>query len=284
MDSRKYMDRGALYYATGEEYLEEAVRSVRSLKRHMPGLPVAVVTDQEDVPEIFDTATVIEPTDRHPFLDRIQYQAESPYDRTLYLDTDTYVTADVGELFELLDRFDFAAALSPIRRRMPMEVPEGFVEFNTGVIVHKRTESVRNMFFRFEELYEQYMEERGKFNNEPFLRQALYEHDVNICTLPDEYNCRFFGPTFLNDTVKILHGQHPDMAAMAEMVNKETSKRVLTGHSDRRMFAEPKPMSVYRYPGPSKYRIYWDRVKRSRRENGVRETVQLLRERARRLF
>lgn len=279
------MECGVLYYATGEQCMEEAFESAESLKRHMPDLPITVVTDQGAVPDLFDTVISIESPDVHPFLDRIQYHAQSPYDRTLYLDTDTYITDDISELFDLLDRFDFVAAFSPVRHRVLLDdVPASFTEFNGGVLLFKSSDAVHDMFERFEELHRQHREQELPVNDEPALCQALYESDLDICTLPDEYNCRFFGPTFLNGTVKILHGRHLDMESMAEMVNRETEKRVLTGHSDRRMLAEPKPMSVYRYPGPSKYGIYWDRVKRSLRDNGVRETVQLVRERARRLF
>ncbi|MDY6768808.1 MAG: hypothetical protein SVW02_01740, partial [Candidatus Nanohaloarchaea archaeon] len=90
--------------------------------------------------------------------------------------------------------------------------------------------------------------------------------------------------TYVEGKVKILHGEHPDMDAMADAVNKEQGKRVLTGHSDRRIFAEPKPMKVVNYPGKGKYRILGSRVVRSLREDGLSETLRTVRDRFKRLF
>lgn len=274
-------DRGVVYYAAGKQYRDEARRSAASLNEQMD-VPVTLFTDRQVDDPVFNEVREIEP-DGHPFLDRIQYWADSPYDRTLYLDGDTYVCRPVPELFEMLDRFDIALSPASVRRRTELDdVPQSFPEFNAGVVTYRTSDEVLDMFATFEERYTAQLEEEYMVD-QPAFREALYRSDLDIGVIPPEYNCRFGGPTFVDGEVKILHGRHPDMAAMAEAVNRETSKRVLTGDSDRRIFAEPKPMNVVPYPGPGRFRGYLSAIRRSLREDGLKETVQDMLDRAGRL-
>ena len=43
-------DRGILYFATGAKYVAEAVASAESAKKLMPGVPIALVTDEGEAP------------------------------------------------------------------------------------------------------------------------------------------------------------------------------------------------------------------------------------------
>ncbi|MFB6294865.1 MAG: hypothetical protein ABEI97_03830 [Candidatus Nanohaloarchaea archaeon] len=64
-------DRGVIYYAVGEQYREEALRSAESVKEHMD-IPITLFADAESAASVFDTVETIQPS-AHPFLDRIQY-------------------------------------------------------------------------------------------------------------------------------------------------------------------------------------------------------------------
>ena len=50
------MKAGVLLVATGEKYVNEAIPLVESIRRHMPDIPIHVVTDTEtNIPDgIFD--------------------------------------------------------------------------------------------------------------------------------------------------------------------------------------------------------------------------------------
>jgi hypothetical protein len=72
---------------------------------------------------------------------------QSPFEKTLLLDTDTYVCADISDLFAILERFDIALTHErPYRDDFPFRsgVSEAFVEFNQGVITFRRSYEVQN--------------------------------------------------------------------------------------------------------------------------------------------
>src|SRR5690242_4601881 len=98
---------GILYVAAGREYVQEAVRSAVSVKKIMPGVGTAIFVDGGgQLPKgLFDIITTLEnPT--YSFFDKIEPLIETPFEKTLFLDTDTEVIEPVHELSSLLDRFD----------------------------------------------------------------------------------------------------------------------------------------------------------------------------------
>src|SRR5215216_6245967 len=103
------MNVGIVYVATGKKYIEEATLSASSVKRWMPGVPITVFTDQSSAGSCFDTVVPVTSCG-DGFKDKVLFMAQSPYDRTLFLDTDTYLCGSVQELFDLLGHFDLAMA------------------------------------------------------------------------------------------------------------------------------------------------------------------------------
>jgi hypothetical protein len=78
----------------------------------------------------------------HPRI-KVDLLHESPFKRTLYLDSDTEVVGDISDLFDLLDRFDVGLAHDFTRKRLRWsraipeysEIPYGLSEMNGGVIL-----------------------------------------------------------------------------------------------------------------------------------------------------
>ena len=148
------MDRGVVYVATGHKYLQEALLSAESVKRHMRHLSITLYTD-EDV----DSRHVDEVVhfDADGYLSRIPRLAASPYERTLFLDSDTYVCGDLEPLFALLDGFDIALAHAPVRAIYEIDgVPDSFPEFNAGVILFRQSADVRAVFSDWEALFDNF--------------------------------------------------------------------------------------------------------------------------------
>lgn len=202
---------GILYYAIGAQYLDECVISARSVRACMPDLPLAIVSDRTPPEGVFDLAM--------PPEDGLGYKAQkmaalkrSPFEETLYLDTDTFMAAPVPELFEALDTYDMAMALSS-RQRLENRygtVPDCAPTWNSGVIAYRRSEPVSNLFDRWLELHG---DDNGQ--DQPPLRQAMYESDLRCLPLPARYNVKFEFPQSLTHDAKILHGRHPDIGALA---------------------------------------------------------------------
>jgi hypothetical protein len=152
-------------------------------------------------------------------LNKVYYMGRSPYERTLFLDSDTYVAADISQLFSLLDRFDIAVAHAPHRRprgpaeqRRFHEIPSGFVVMNTGVILFKKSERTAAFFADWLRLCQG---EYADCNDQASFRVALYHSDLRVATLTPEYNYRFRKRLCINGSLKILHGRHTDLPLVA---------------------------------------------------------------------
>jgi len=233
------MSRGVIYLGIGESHCEEAIISAHSLKQVMPDLPVVLTTDRQVKDSCFDEVNLID-VKSYDRSFNIKLMRDSPFEQTLSLDTDTYVCGDLSEAFELLQRFDMAATLSqnatPIFRKEG--APSSFPQLNGGVLFYRDSDTMKKFFTRWLTYYEQdcglgpkklYPSAGAKrefVHNQPSLRQAVYESDIRLATLPLEYNCRIGWNGFLNDSVRILHGHMPDPVLFERQVNEYTDKRL----------------------------------------------------------
>jgi hypothetical protein len=139
-----------------------------------------------------------------------------------------------------LERFDLAAAHAPYRAQYQIrEVPDCFPEFNTGVLLFRKSEQTGLLFERWVQIYSEDGEKpltwlfpggaslyRHAIPNQPAFRRALYESGLRIATLPPEYNCRVPFPGFLHTKVKIIHGRIHSITRISEELNKTLLPRV----------------------------------------------------------
>jgi hypothetical protein len=205
---------GAIYIVTQDpRYLDLLRISAASLRRAMPDLPITLFSQFPIDSPLFEKIVLVEPTS-DGFYDKTRWIRESPYDRTMVIDADTYVIEGVPELFTLLDHFDCAANheeylntdwLSHYPRT---DVPASFPELNTGVLMLKRSERMDHVLAEWGRLYKAYLDEGAgrRINDQPFFRVALYYGEARFATLTREYNCKFRGQGYLNGPVKIIHG------------------------------------------------------------------------------
>jgi hypothetical protein len=182
--------------------------------------------------------------------------SSSPYDYTLFLDTDTYVCEDLTDLFAVLEMFDIAVAHAPYRAVYQVAgVPDSFPEFNAGVVLFKKSPKIMTMFSEWRNLYErdskkelQWLHPLGKtmfkgyINDQPTFREALYLSNLRIATLTSEYNCRFNFPGFVHHKVKILHGRHKDLQTIERAINAQVGPRAyIMSFGTLRVFSHPQP-------------------------------------------
>jgi hypothetical protein len=208
------MSNGAVYIITQDpRYVDLLLTSAASLTKAMPDLPITVFSQFSVDSPLFEKVVLVEPT-QDGFYDKSKLIQNSPYERTLFIDADTYVLEPVPELFALLDHFDCAATHEEYvntdwHHRYPRpDIPSSFPEFNTGILMLKRSDRLNRVLEQWGTLYRKYLEEKPgqPINDQPFFRAAVYESDVRIATLTREYNCKFRGQGYLNGRVKIVHG------------------------------------------------------------------------------
>lgn len=235
------MSSGAVYIITQKpQYVGLLLTSAASLRRAMPELPITVFSQFAVESPLFERVVTVEPTP-DGFYDKCRLIQNSPYERTLFIDADTYILEPVPELFSLLDQFDCAATHeeyvdSDWFNRYPRpDIPACFPEFNTGVLMLKRSEKMNRVLEQWGAMYRQYLEEKPgqAINDQPFFRVAAYYGDIRIATLTREYNCKFRGQGYLNKRLKIVHG-HVDLKLDLAFVEKAV--KVLNASESPRVY------------------------------------------------
>jgi hypothetical protein len=263
------MTRGAIYIVTRDaRYLNLLSSSVARLKCVMPNLPITVFSDlPAEGP--FDLVRV--PSSQSDgFFDKARLMAESPYEQTVFIDTDIFVLEPFPELFAMLDRFDCALTHEEYvntdwDNQYPRpDIPVSFPEFNTGLMAYRRSPATCALFKEWGELYRAFLNQHpGKrINDQPFFRVAAYFGEAKIATLSREYNCKFRGQGYLNGPVKLLHGhvkfqmKRAYMEKVASLMNQSLKPRVYVGrtiyeqHITGRLWSLRKSRKVGSFPEP----------------------------------
>jgi hypothetical protein len=222
---------GILYVASGDKYLREAEVSARSVKRAMPHLSIALVSDLQSREPGFDHQFPIRQV-AHSFIDKIAALKQSPFQRTLFLDSDTNVLQPLGDIFTILDRFDIAAALEPARYLYQLSgVPDSFPELNTGVILYRKSEAVFATIDRWLEFYQEENERKRRageptWHDQLSFTRAIWQSALRLFILPPEWNYRAPFPQYVSGPVKIFHGRLKDRHSDVHFVNRDTTPRI----------------------------------------------------------
>ena len=205
-------NKGILYIAMSDKYFEEAKISARSVRKHMPQLDIACITNKQRESSLFNDILIKDPNEGS---DKVYLLSESPFKRTLFLDTDTFLADDVSELFELLQKFDMAAAQAPLRilngekgepNQPYTDIPEAFPDLNTGVLVFRNNSEFSDLTKEWRKYYDKIREKSDEIPwDQPSFRKAVYESNLRLSPLPTEYNSRLqYGGT-VSQKVKIAH-------------------------------------------------------------------------------
>lgn len=183
------MTRGVIYIATGRAHVAAACASAASVRRSNPGLGLALFSDAAPADPVFDEVRpILSPHARS----KVDHLAATPFRETLFLDSDTRVVGDLGDLYRLLERFDIAAAQrSPdpgrLRRAQAADAPPAaFPEYNGGVLLYR----VGPRVLAFLKAWQACYHARGGGADQVSLRTALWESDLAIATLPQRFNRR----------------------------------------------------------------------------------------------
>lgn len=232
---------GVVYSCGGDSYIAEAVRSARSSLLHnsLPHLLFASADSDGAVEEARQVKglSVVRYEPSNPYADKIANMRRSPFERTLYLDSDTYVVGEIVHVLRLLEHYDMAAAYAPAYRGLAdPAVPPAFCEFNTGVLAWRANERVAAFMRDWQETYLAWLggEEpfpgaaqasRGGRADQPAFRRCAWLHGVRLFVLAPEYNFRIGYPTSVVERVRVVHGRCEDHEGLAARVNASERPR-----------------------------------------------------------
>lgn len=205
---------GFLYVAIGKKFIIEANIAAKSLKRFTK-YPIAILTD---IPKLVDRTyfdNIIHSTTLgRSFEVKITGLINSPFDQTVFLDSDTFVLKPIDDLFDGLELFDMMMTIGPnwhsygfFQSYQPKHVIKykGIVpEFNTGVIVMKKSKSTLNFLQKWHDTHKKL----NMYADMPTLREAYIENidSIKIGVLPNEFNfCGINSGAVAYDEIRILH-------------------------------------------------------------------------------
>lgn len=147
--------RGVIYVVTGgRSYIGELLASVDSLRRYEPDLPVTVFSSFP-VPARHGLLHKELGSDENPHKQKVFSLRRSPYEQTLFLDTDTCIRGSLQPLFAELDGRDFCAANAHVAdysvrppKFLAMVKTGGY---NTGVLLYRKSPATHAFLARWED-------------------------------------------------------------------------------------------------------------------------------------
>lgn len=191
------MTQGYIYVASNNvggiketDYIKEAIFSAESLRKVDPNAQICLFTDKDFTHEVFNIVKIVKMSLRC----KQQVLMDSPFDKTILLDTDTYINNDISDLFDLLDKYDIVGCNCYSRKRvfpnLPeyMKIPYPFAELNTGVVGYNKNDKFKHFFDLWNHYYNKY--KKTIQWDQPSCRIALWESNINLYILPIEYNRR----------------------------------------------------------------------------------------------
>ncbi|MFM2060934.1 MAG: hypothetical protein RLZZ507_604 [Cyanobacteriota bacterium] len=220
---------GVFYVAGGKKYVDEACNSARSLKKINPNIKISLACNQEpQYPDLFDQIIPINEQiscRNEGLLFKVKYLYDlSPYDNTLFADTDTFFVSDCESGFDILDYFDIALCHAPVDTFYPVLESGKKIEckpLNTGVIFFKKNDVNDVLFKSWFDLYSQKLAINSKLkeSDQTSFVEALMCSKSRLYPLPSEWNARFCFINTLCEPVKILHGYSRNLENIARQIN-----------------------------------------------------------------
>ena len=229
--------RGYLYIAFGSnKFVAEAEVSVDTLRRvdresHVTFVYEAGMDIDQEFLDRFDHVVSVADANTHEVSFKVsQMYKETPYEESLFVDTDTYFIDSCRPVFETLESYDMALAhathdLNPAV--VDGEELAACTPYNTGLFAFRRNEKVEDFFTLWNDIFrERYKDVDRRGADQPPFVSALAQCQARCCILSNLWNARFVYPETYDGLVKMLHGRHPDLKHIAEQINVSSDIRL----------------------------------------------------------
>jgi len=204
------MTNGYLYVVNKQKFINEAIISGQSIRQYSI-LPIAIVCTRElatqEVNVFFDEVIINDELNNHLYLSKIIGMQNSPFENTVFLDSDTFVCSDISNLFELSNLVDIATTIeSKLHTAVLPNIDYKNIipEFNSGVIFFRKNAIT-------EKLFNDWLQVCIELNikiDMPGLREAILKNfnEIKFVILPEEYNSHGYkSMLMLNGEVKVIH-------------------------------------------------------------------------------
>ncbi|MDT0681735.1 putative nucleotide-diphospho-sugar transferase [Roseicyclus sp. F158] len=180
-------ETGFVFGVSGAEYAQLAARAAQTLRAVAPDANIDIYTDAEVPDGIFDQVHKLEMSWFRPKFEALR---RARFERVVYLDADMYFLADISDIFEVLEEFDFAACHNQRRNsdwsntlwRRP--IPAAFPQINGGLMGMRKSPGTLALI----EETERALQDEKLDKDQPVLRELLFLSKLRLAILPPEYN------------------------------------------------------------------------------------------------
>ncbi|TVQ47547.1 MAG: hypothetical protein EA365_03500 [Gloeocapsa sp. DLM2.Bin57] len=226
----KNNDCGVFYVAAGQKYVDEACNSAVSLKQINSALKISIACNiKPSQQELFDQIILVNEivacrNEGLLFKTKYLYRL-SPYQKTLFVDTDTFFVNDIESGFSILDYFDVSMTLDPPDTYYP-SLPSGeridCKPVNTGVIFFKKNEVNDYFFQEWLKIYSEKLAKNPQIreSDQTSCTQALMYSQTRFYPLSTEWNTRFCFINTLQEPAKILHAYSGNIKKLLDSLTK----------------------------------------------------------------
>ena len=148
-----------------QRYLDQAISLARSVKRHMPQHPIALITDREERVAPFDDQIRMEDFSLAGTVLKRKMYEYTPFEETLFIDSDCLVTRDCSQQIAEIRRWDFSPVvntyladgdrdlwLKDVGAAVRQVGGASFPKFNGGVYFFRKSERAQKVFAGGEEM------------------------------------------------------------------------------------------------------------------------------------
>ncbi len=222
---------GIVWVATTEQYYAMALRSLWSARECMPDVNACIVTDDRKRSGISGFDVIVDHAKPgEGFGDQVTGIGQSPFDRTIYLDADTFVIKPLWKLFDLVTLYPLAAchALWRFSREPDEDLPCVF-EWACGMMGFRNVPIWRKFYKHWSELYfERRRTEGGNPGNQIDFREAILDQTVPIFTLGPSFNFQVGAPGLLGgkEFVHVAASKKANGGALGLSANTAKGPRV----------------------------------------------------------
>lgn len=230
-----FVVKGVLYIATGDDFVNEATRSARNTRRKVD-LPITLITDSEREIDVFDQV-IVDDRPTYSFADKVRNIGKSPYEKTLFIDTDVYLLKDISGVFDVLEKKDISTTIDPNEWELRFErdhafdsIPEEYPLFQTGVIGFRDSENTRELFNRWTEFHDPEIMR----SDQSSFRAAMFNTDIQHAPLSDLYNCLIGWPMQVTGEVKVIHDTLEHIQSQADIDRVESALN--DSHNPRHLY------------------------------------------------
>lgn len=233
----KAIDKGIIYTVyntnnTNINYFKELNISVDTFREYHPDTHITCFSDMapDQLKQLVPGINVCKKIECEIIRAKVDVLKYSPYEKTLFLDTDTVFNYNINDIFEMLDNYELVISHDLARKRekyslvMPeyKNIPYAFSEVNTGVFGFKKCSRIDNLFKLWPQYYRKYYNKCPY--DQPSFRISLWESKPNLYILPPEYNVRSKQNRDKQDRFHHEFGEEHLKARILHMHHNQTNK------------------------------------------------------------